>query len=336
MKVSMAIMAHPKREHHVKELQKKLPGVPVIWDEINDRWHTGRRAMLAFDPDADKHLVVQDDAILCRHFVDGVEKALEQVPEVPASFYTGKTQPFAAEVKRAVDRAQENNKHWFSMQGPLWGVAIAIPTNVIEEMVAYCDGLALPNYDLRITEFFQTQGVDCWYSIPSLVNHRVGPENPSLVPERMSSMRRTAHAWIGKKDPRKIDWKSGCLPWMDLSKRKWARLLHGYGCGACGEMFERLADVISHNFDEHSLGPVDFIATDPNSVTIMETIMGQMEPGARGKLWVIGKGGVRPLSAKRVLSKQQRRFTIADTYDASKYAIGRPVWTMDNKAEING
>src|SRR5690606_5759806 len=80
VRVSVAVMAHPDRAGFVDELCGRLDRDPtVVWDEIGDVWHTGRRAMLAYDPDADYHLVIQDDAVVCRDLVAGVEKALEYV-----------------------------------------------------------------------------------------------------------------------------------------------------------------------------------------------------------------------------------------------------------------
>lgn len=334
MNLSISIMAHPKREHLVDVLTDRLPPeTSIIWDERNDRWHTGKRAMLAYGPDADWHMVVQDDAILCRHFVEGVELALGNCPDVPVSFYSGKTQPNAAEVKRAVEQAIAKDRPFFSMQGPLWGVAIAIPTVLIDEMVREADHYVTPNYDMRLTEYFRERGIDCWYTIPSLVNHRVGKSNPSLVHNRSSSDKRTAHAWIGRKDPRKVKWGNGCLPWLGPRQRTWAMMHDGYHCGTCGEVFERLSDVINHNFVEHGLGQVDFVATSPESEMIMKTIWDQLDQGARGELFIIGNGGISPLKAKRVLSKRPR-FTVTDCYQAIRYTHGRRAWSMDNKAEI--
>lgn len=330
-KVSIAIMAHPSRGHHVKELMEELPSAEVVWDEINDRWDTGRRAMLAFSAAADWHVVVQDDALLCRRFREGVESALASVPaDQPVSFYTGKTQPCAPEVKQAVARALEAGKSWFSMRGPLWGVAIAMPTHMIEPMIEAVDDLPIPNYDMRMAEYFIKQDIDCYYSIPSLVNHRVGPENPSLVEDRGSSDKRTAYAWIDKRDPTIIDWDTGVLPWMNLEKRRWRHSMHGYLCGACGDQFEWLADVISHHFSEHELGPVDFLATTPESATLMRAVLARMPSESRGNLWQIGDGGIRPSKIKRILSRNPARFTVVDSYKAMKYVTGRNAWSMDN------
>ena len=59
-------------------------------------------------------------------------------------------------------------------------------------------------YDRRIARFFEIRGVDCWYTAPSLVNHRRVDENPSLVKGRTGN--RQAYWFIGDASPLEIDW----------------------------------------------------------------------------------------------------------------------------------
>lgn len=59
--LSVAVMAHPARAAFVDELTGLLDRpAKVVWDERQDRWDTGRRAMLAYDPACTHHLVVLD------------------------------------------------------------------------------------------------------------------------------------------------------------------------------------------------------------------------------------------------------------------------------------
>lgn len=207
VRLSVAVMAHPSRAHFVEGLVPLLGYPPVVWDERNDRWDTGRRSMLAFDPKADWHLVVQDDAVLCRDFLRGVRRALEVVGDHPVALYTGRVQPYYAFVSRAVDRAAAEGKTWIEMQGPWWGVAVAVPTHHIEAMIEWCDQRPdVPNYDRRMAIYFDSIGVRCWYSVPSLVDHRVGAENPSLVAGRTAGKGRVAFRFIGAQSPLEIEW----------------------------------------------------------------------------------------------------------------------------------
>jgi hypothetical protein len=218
MRLSVAVMAHRKRERFVEELLPQLPGATVVWDGRNNRWDTGRRSMLAHDPDADWALVVQDDAILARDFLAGVERVLAYAPAVPVSFYTGAVKPHGSTVVEAVRQAKLADKAFVSMPGPMWGVAVAIPVPLIGPMIADCEtrhrGIA--NYDQRMTAHFVSCRVWCWHTVPSLVNHRVGPDNPSLVPGRGAALTRTAHEWIGERSALDIDWSRGALEASDL------------------------------------------------------------------------------------------------------------------------
>lgn len=205
-KVSLAVMAHPKRAAFVEELLPALPGATVVWDQHDDRWETGRRSMLAHDVDADWHLVVQDDAILCGEFVPGVTKALAAVGDHPVAFYMGRIRPHAETVVRLAQAAIAARRAWIAARGPWWGVAIALRTHHIEPMLAWCDkATTIPNYDRRIAAYFEKQRIRCWYSVPSLVDHRIAG-NPSLVPDRSNSPARTAYQFIGDESPLAIDW----------------------------------------------------------------------------------------------------------------------------------
>lgn len=192
--VSVAIMAHQKRAAFVPELKVKLDRLArVVWDDgSNSRWGTGRRALLAYDPAATHHLVVQDDAVIPADLVAGVEAALAHAPDdVPVCLYVGRVRPYGEMVAEYVARA--DGASWLVMDRLNWGVAIVIPTNVIDELVAWCDRLPIPNYDTRISKWFERRETPVWYPWPSLVDHR---ESPSLVPGR-GHAGRTAHRFIG-------------------------------------------------------------------------------------------------------------------------------------------
>jgi hypothetical protein len=252
--VSFAVMAHPKRERFVDEyLVPRLPeGTPVVYDRVGDRWETGSRAICAYldgSPDATHHVVVQDDALLSYHFVEGVERALEHVPaDAPASFYIGRARPHGPAVARAVHRAQRSGSHWLVTRGPIWGPCIAMPTVEIPDALKWCGRLDIPNYDTRLMMYFADRGTPCWYTVPTLVDHRVGAENPSLVPGRSAGATRVAHAPIGDDDPREIDWSTA--PHREAALEDyWHEGPLGKTCSQCGQLSKTLEDAIVHAFD---------------------------------------------------------------------------------------
>lgn len=328
-------MAHPAREPFVKSLQKRLPGAEVVWDECNDRWDTGRRALLAFDPNAEWHLVVQDDAVLCRSFLPGVRQALAAVPAgIPVSFYTGKTRPYAAHIRKAVAAALEEEKTFFSMRGPLWGVAVALPVKHIQQMVEEADLRNIPNYDTRMAEWFHERRINCWYSVPSLVDHRVGPENPSLVPGRVSTPARTAHQFIGEGDPRKVNWTSDA--WFAGDPTEW--WFEDYTCARCSAPHATLAEAITHACQAHGLSAVDFVASTRHHMRMLTEVMNQLEPECKGELILVGGPDLQATVPYRRVKRSQARwkigagsFVVCGAMRDLKY-LSRPAWSLDGKA----
>jgi hypothetical protein len=205
--ISVAVMAHPSRRRFVDELTEALDRpAEVVWDRHNDRWDTGRRSLLAHDPDATHHLVVQDDAIVCRDLVAGLERAVEFSGDRPVGLYVGKVKPHPEKVAREFRRARDAGSTWLQMEGPTWGVGLVLPTGHIDEIVAYGDReRAIDNYDSKIKWFYHHQAIPCWYTVPSLVDHRPVAENPSLIDGRTGNRR--AHLFLGTRvSALGIDW----------------------------------------------------------------------------------------------------------------------------------
>lgn len=218
MTVSVAVMAHPKRAEMVADLLDRLDRpAKVIWDERQDRHDTGLRAIEAFDPSCDHHLVIQDDVLPCRDLVAGVERALVHVPDLsPASFYIGRVQPFRRRIQQIVTRAEEGAS-WVTMDGVYWGPAIAYPTRSIvalSEWYRSNQARHVTNYDRRVSRWFERGGWRCWYSWPSLVDHR---GDASLV--RASKAVRRAHRFIGADvSALDVDWSGPVVDLANSSK----------------------------------------------------------------------------------------------------------------------
>lgn len=204
--ISVAVMAHRKRRRWVPRLVEQFDvDVQVVWDRRNDRWDTGRRSLLAYDPAASHHLVVQDDAVLCRDLYPALLEAVKTVGERPFSLYLGNSQKRHGQVAKAVEMAVRKQRPFVEFPGPRWGVALLLPTSHIDDVVQHGDTLDIPNYDLRIADFYSRAGMKCLYTVPSLVDHRHGGGNPSLVPGRTSQYRH-AYRYIGKRSALDIDW----------------------------------------------------------------------------------------------------------------------------------
>ena len=195
MKLSVAVMAHPKREAFIPSLLERLPPLTtVVWDTDDNRWSTGRASMLAHDPSADYHVVIQDDAIVCRDLIEGLTGALAFVPQGhPVGLYVGRQRPMRSRIEKVIQATEASGDSWVVYPGPLWGVGLAVPVPAIGDMLAVCDRMGVKNYDTRLYRYFNQRNLPCYYTHPSLVEHR---ESPSLVPGRMAPGR-VAHRFIG-------------------------------------------------------------------------------------------------------------------------------------------
>lgn len=210
IKLSVSVMAHAKRAHLVPELAERL-GIAeeqVVWDRHNNRWDTGRRAWEAHDPTATHHLVVQDDAVVCRDLRAGLERGLAHVPaEAIVSPYVGTRRPMVQKVINATRAATEARASWIVMRGLNWGVGILAPVPVIADMLPWCDQQTYPNYDRRVGRYFlEVLRWPTWCTWPSLVDHRTVP---SLCGHGGG---RQAHHFLGEDaSALGVDWASGSV-----------------------------------------------------------------------------------------------------------------------------
>lgn len=212
MKISVAIMAHPKRTSEAAALMGELLDYPfvdrrLITDTENIEWETGKRALEAGIDQGDWHVVIQDDAILTPEFYNNLVNGLNTLGERSlVSLYTGTARPLAGRVKSAVDRAPDGS--WLEFQQLMWGVGIAIPTDHIKPMLEFVEDIEL-QYDNKIGEFYCRNGVPVYYTVPSLVDH--DDNLGSLIPGHGADVNpepRIAHrvatglvAWTNQKAP---------------------------------------------------------------------------------------------------------------------------------------
>jgi hypothetical protein len=212
--VSAAIMAHPRREAFVGELATQLDRpATVVWDQVNDRHDTGVRSLEAYDPAATHHLVVQDDAVVCRDLIAGIEHALRSCPQdVPICLYVGRVRPFPREIDRVVAEAGDTAS-WLTMQGLYWGVGVVIPTADLPDLTGWFRQSTMQNYDRRISTWYQLQDRKVWYPWPCLVDHR---DDESLVSGHGSG--RFAHRFAGADvSALDLDWDG---PVVDVARSK--------------------------------------------------------------------------------------------------------------------
>ena len=184
MKLSASIMAHPDRAPYVDELRDALGRpVAVFWDREGpangnaDRvWRTARGGWELADPDADFHLLLQDDAWPSHHLLTGLEVALAEVPpDAVVCPYLGKGGATPHRWRRMAADADRLGASWVVSSKLMWGVGIILPTARVPEMIDRADRMAGITDDMRVAGWAEKTKTDVWYTWPSLVDHRAVP-----------------------------------------------------------------------------------------------------------------------------------------------------------------
>lgn len=242
--LSVAVMAHRVRAAAARRVLAGIDGsAELVFDEnpipSNDReqrWATGRRSWEAAYKNAgrwgaDWCLVVQDDAILCRDLVAGLEQALKFFPSDDlgqplglVSAYTGTGRPNQHSVRKALAYADEHDLAWACTKSLNWGPAIIVPTWTVPEMLGWCSGerrVQGSPYDYRIGVYYRDiMGWRSWYTVPSLVS--TGRLRSLIGNDR--GPRRVAHRFIGRESSALgVDWgrvpAGGLDPLVDVVSR---------------------------------------------------------------------------------------------------------------------
>jgi hypothetical protein len=216
VKLSVSIMAHRQRQAEAEELQGWLGGDTLIaWDpnpktsaDPRQRWVTGRAAWEMYDPHADYHMVIQDDAIPAQDLVKGLEQALDVLgPEGLVAPYSGTGKPHQGHMKRNIAHADAMGHAWWSTKSLCWGVAIVAPVRTIDRMLHWCSlgPRVMLNYDMRIGMYYRdVLKWRTWYTNPSLVEHRDGV---SLVGHGTTvEGGRKAHNFLADGSALDVDW----------------------------------------------------------------------------------------------------------------------------------
>ncbi len=200
MKISVTVMAHPKRKLQAEYLRSILSLYPfsdvsVTYDKVaagnhDSEWNNGVESLRAGLGKGDWHVVIQDDAILTPHLYENIEGAIANCPGGNAliSLYTGMPRPMGKRVEQAVSKARHET--WLRYMLLMWGVGIVIPTDHIEPLLEFVTDWNEP-YDTRIGIFYQRNRLPIYYTMPSLVDH--DDDLDSLLEHGKAGGKRVAH-----------------------------------------------------------------------------------------------------------------------------------------------
>lgn len=203
--ITIGFMAVAERFDMVRRTAAQLRGrdfarAVVTLDRVKDTWDTARRCWIdgaarGAEIGATHHLLLQDDALLCLDFMDGVRNALDNAPEHAVYFYCGRGE---------CEEAQAKGLSWVSLPEVMSAVAVCIPTPWIAEFLAWDRDHAHeiePRWrkhdDWRLARFLKATGRRAWATVPSLVEH--GGVNHSVMghPGSIGGRPRMAKVWIG-------------------------------------------------------------------------------------------------------------------------------------------
>lgn len=174
---SLAIMAHEERAEWFPSLRDVLGEVPFFIDSGGPGdpgnlgvWGNCRRAWLSYDPEAEWHLVLQDDSILCGDFLRKLAGVLTSLGEqdFALSLYAGER--YRAKVAAAV----RLKRPYIIGNNILNENALGMRTRHVADMVKYCD-LRQATTDRYIQAFCRRRNLLIYSPLPSLVDHRAAP-----------------------------------------------------------------------------------------------------------------------------------------------------------------
>lgn len=209
MRVGYSIIADKRRGEWVGQLAASLPDPFISWERGGGVWDTAYRAWDNWvGVDVDWVVVLEDDAILCPGFVELVPQALRMlghhqppIPHSPISFYLGSTRPEPAGVTWAVRNHPE--APFYTHYRINHGVAIGMPAYLIGEVLEEADKRNITEYPFKLSKWFEMNRIRCWYTNPSLVDHR---DMGSLVWGDRGRVGKPRRAHRVLKEGEKINW----------------------------------------------------------------------------------------------------------------------------------
>lgn len=162
-------MASREREEWALELAREL-NCEIAWDSDKNIWNTCKKAWRLHDPNYQYHLVIQDDAILSKDFIEHAIDFIVTHPNEAYQFYWGN------------DYEPTTPEKGYEERDMAWGVAICLKTELIDEMIRFGNVYQAWQDDVKIKHFLKSKGIKTLFPIPCLVNHRKLSENQTLTP----------------------------------------------------------------------------------------------------------------------------------------------------------
>lgn len=170
-------MAHEDRSKWFEYLKEKLGDVTFCIDkgkpgdpENLGIWGNCKRSWLAYDPQAEWHIVLQDDSLICQDFYKKLDEVFEKIGERDyiVAFYAG------GRYRNKIANALRRGHDYLIESVILNENALCMRTKHIQAMVDYCD-MREANSDRFIQTFARKNQLLVYSPLPSLIDHRPDP-----------------------------------------------------------------------------------------------------------------------------------------------------------------
>lgn len=166
--LSISIMACKERENRIPYLKSILGDVPVSMDsgQYKNIWENCKNAWSLYDKNAKWHLVIQDDSIIPKDFLQRLENILTDIgdKEYTLALYAGGV------LEKEINNAKENKEPYFINEKITNENALVIKTDKIDEMIKFCDRRNADT-DRYISQFCNYKFISICYPVPSIVQH---------------------------------------------------------------------------------------------------------------------------------------------------------------------
>ncbi len=175
IRVSKTIMAYHKREHRIPEIRRLIGDANVSLDNGSwGLWENAKRSWMSFDSKCEYHLVIQDDAVICRSFYNILAKHIINNPNrFMCLFFRYKSNKTHAEFNHSAEQGLSTS-NGFLFPRLQWATGCLCPTALISDMISFADNIKderMRNVDdLRFSRYLSSINHEVFYPLPSLVN----------------------------------------------------------------------------------------------------------------------------------------------------------------------
>lgn len=183
MTFQIGIVAHVQRREQAQRLMADVEADYIHMDDGTlgcDESHRRVWTWLLQNNSVCDHLVVlEDDAIPVPGFRGQLQMALDVAPCDIVSLYLGTSRPpqWQHQIRQAIKHADSTNASWITTQGFIHGVAVAIRTELIPDMLNHTRECP-KGFDFAIRDWARTTNRDIAFTHPSQVDHH---DSPTLI-----------------------------------------------------------------------------------------------------------------------------------------------------------